>query len=83
VLPEVVEILDIKMVENQAMVNLSSDFNSLADISDAERLAITAIHNSLTSLEGIDSIQILVEGKLYEGAVEVLGESRGFYNILN
>jgi germination protein M len=83
VLPEVVEVLDVMMVENQAMVNLSSDFNSLADISEAERLAITAIHNSLTSLEGIDSIQILVEGKLYESAVEVLGESRGFYNILN
>lgn len=83
VLPELVEILDIKMVENQAMVNLSNDFNSLADIPDAERLAITAIHNVLTSLEGIESIQILVEGKLYEGAVEVLGGSRGFYNILD
>ncbi len=83
VLPEIIEVLDVKLVESQAVVNLSREFRSLADIPDAERMAITAINFSMTSLEGIESIQILVEGKLYDGTVDALSSQQGFYNVLD
>ncbi len=63
-------------------VNFSKEFNQLADDPEQQMLTLTALNNSLCAIEGIANVQILVEGKEYEGAVATMAQDR-FYNILD
>jgi len=63
-LPPYVELLGAKVMEGVASVDFSKHLTtSFRGGSDSEGVAVYAIVNTLTSLPGVDQVQILVEGQ--------------------
>lgn len=81
-LPPTVEVLSVVVDGYVATVDLSSEFEQLADDPKQERLAMTAIRKTLTEIDGIDAVLISVEGEVYESVVTTMAEG-SFYNILD
>ena len=79
-IPPMVEVLGVEVMEGKAIVNLSSEFLSVGDVPNSERLSVAAITKTLTALEGVESVEIHVEGKLYEPSLQIMAED-SFYNV--
>ncbi len=79
-IPPLVEVLGVEVMEGKAIVNLSAEFLSISDIPNSERLSVEAITKSLTALDGVESVEIRVEGKLYEPSLQIMAED-SFYNV--
>lgn len=61
--PEGTELLDVKVTDGECVVDLSSEFLTNAPDSNLEaRLQLLAVVNSLTDLEGIDTVRFLCQG---------------------
>ena len=63
-IPQATKILSVETKDGICFVNLSSDFvTAHAEGSTAETFSVYSIVNSLTELEGINSVQFLIDGK--------------------
>lgn len=81
-LPPTVEVLSVVLDGYVVTVDLSSEFEQLADDPKQERLTMTAIRNTLTDIDGIDAVLISVEGEVYESVITTMAKG-SFYNILD
>jgi hypothetical protein len=66
VLPDTVEVLDVAVADGVCTVNVSMEILTDADQVGAgasgEMLALSAIANTLTSLDGVNRVKLLIEG---------------------
>ena len=63
-IPSSSKVLSVETKDGICFVNMSSDFvNNHSEGSTAENFTIYSIVNSLTELEGVNSVQFLIEGK--------------------
>lgn len=74
-IPEGTKLLDINVKDKIATVNLSKDFTGFPGMM-AESLALISIVNTLTDIDGIEKVEILVDGK------EFIGPSGNPYGLL-
>lgn len=74
-IPEGTELLNLEVKDKIATVNLSKDFTGFPGTM-AESLALISIVNTLTDLEGIEQVEILVEGS------ELIAPSGNPYGLL-
>lgn len=72
-IPPGTKLLDIKIEGETAVVNFSEDFSNFAGMM-SETISVISVVNTLTDLEGIEKVQILVEG---EDLVAPSGEPYG------
>ncbi len=64
VIPSDVNLISIETTDGVCFVNLSGDFvSSVASSSASTTMALYSIVNSLTELDGISSVQVLIDGK--------------------
>lgn len=64
-LPKKTELLDVKIKDGVATINLSQSFReNFEGGATGEQMVLYSIVNSLTSLEGVDSVEFLLEGEL-------------------
>jgi germination protein M len=67
ILPKDTKVLSVEVKEKIAYPNFEKDFPSKLNVgSGYESLVVAAIVNTLTELEGVDQVQILVDGKIVE-----------------
>ena len=65
VIPNIKNSADVKVKKNTAVVNLKEEFlNNFTDNKNHQLLAIYSIVNSLTSVDGIDTVQFLIDGEV-------------------
>ncbi|MBQ8298532.1 MAG: GerMN domain-containing protein [Clostridia bacterium] len=65
-LPDGVQLISIEIRDNVASVNFSKEFVSQSEGEDARLAKISAVVNTLTEIKEIDTVEILVEGEVYE-----------------
>ena len=66
-IPEGTKLLDLKVEDKVARINVSKEFNKLEGAgNEGESLAQTAIRRTLAQFEEIDKMVVLVEGKPFE-----------------
>lgn len=64
VIPSEIKVISTETKDGVCFVNLSSDFaDKIAGSSTSTTMALYSIVNSLTELDGIDSVQVLIDGK--------------------
>lgn len=63
VLPQGVRVLSTETKDGICFVNLSAEFTSAGMGGSTEMLAVYSVVNTLCDIEGVDKVQILVEGK--------------------
>lgn len=80
-IPPTVDVLSVTVVGTTVEVNLSKEFEQVIDDPVQKRLALTALNKSLTCLDDIEQVQVLIEGKEYNPVIETIA-SNSFYNIL-
>lgn len=75
-LPAGCGLIDVQVEDGCAKVNFTKEFAALVENSDGGRLALKALVLTCTQFEGVDRVEILVEGQSYdpgEGALAVPG----------
>lgn len=73
-LPAGCGLIDVEVEDGTARVNFTKEFASLVENSDGGRLALKALVLTCTQFEGVERVEILVEGEKYdpgEGALAV------------
>lgn len=73
-LPAGCGLIDVQVEDGCAKVNFTKEFASLVENSDGGRLALKALVLTCTQFEGVERVEILVEGERYdpgEGALAV------------
>lgn len=65
-LPAGCGLIDVQVVDGVAKVNFTKEFANLVQNSDGGRLALKALVLTCTQFDGVDSVQILVEGEPYD-----------------
>ena len=65
-LPAGCGLIDVKVENGVAKVNFTSDFARLVENTDGGRLALKALVLTCTQFEGVESVEILVEGRPYD-----------------
>ena len=66
VLPSNVTVLSVQLKDGLATVDLSREARQLNVGARGEALAVSAIANTLTEVDGVTSVQILIEGEIVE-----------------
>ena len=65
-LPAGCGLIDVQVVDGVAKVNFTKEFANLVQNSDGGRLALKALVLTCTQFDGVNSVQILVEGEPYD-----------------
>ena len=65
-LPAGCGLIDVQVVDGVAKVNFTKEFANLVENSDGGRLALKALVLTCTQFDGVNSVQILVEGEPYD-----------------
>ena len=65
-LPAGCGLIDVQLVDGVAKVNFTKEFANLVQNSDGGRLALKALVLTCTQFDGVNSVQILVEGEPYD-----------------
>ena len=65
-LPAGCGLIDVQLVDGVAKVNFTKEFANLVENSDGGRLALKALVLTCTQFDGVNSVQILVEGEPYD-----------------
>ncbi len=65
-LPEGVKLISTEIRDNVASVNFSKEFASESEMEKVRLSKISAVVNTLTEIKEIDTVEILVEGEVYE-----------------
>lgn len=74
VIPSGCGLIDVEVQDGVAKLNFTEDFVNIVNSSDGGRLALKALTLTCTQFEGVDSVEIYVDGKPYdpgEGALAV------------
>ena len=75
IIPDIPGCITVNVKRNTAIVNLKKDFIlNLSDNKNHELLCIYSIVNSLTSIEGIDNVKFIFDGKekkIYIGGIDM------------
>ena len=73
VVPAGCGLIDVQVVKGVARLNFTSEFVNLVENSDGGRMALKALVLTCTQFDGIDSVEIYVDGKKYDAAQGELG----------
>lgn len=65
-LPAGCGLIDVKVEDGTAKVNFTKEFASLVENTDGGRLALKALVLTCTQFEGVERVEILVEGEKYD-----------------
>lgn len=71
-LPAGCGLIDVKLEDGVAKVNFTREFADLVQNSDGGRLALKALVLTCTQFEGVNSVQVLVEGEPYDAGAGAL-----------
>ena len=71
-LPAGCGLIDVKVEEGVAKVNFTREFANLVENTDGGRLALKALVLTCTQFEGIDEVEIFVEGQGYDPGKDTL-----------
>jgi len=66
VLPAGCGLIDVQVKDGTATVNFTKEFARMVENTDGGRLALKALVLTCTQFEGIDNVEILVEGEAYD-----------------
>lgn len=66
VIPEETELLEVKMENGQAYVDFSAEIAEASYGSEVEAVLVNSLVQTLTQLEEVDTVQILVEGEIVD-----------------
>ncbi len=66
VIPEETELLEVKMENGQAYVDFSAEIAEVSYGSEVEAVLVNSLVQTLTQLEEVDTVQILVEGEIVD-----------------
>ena len=73
VVPAGCGLIDVQVENGVARLNFTSEFVNLVQNSDGGRMALKALVLTCTQFDGIDSVEIYVDGKRYDAAEGELG----------
>jgi germination protein M len=71
-LPAGCGLIDVKVEDGVAKVNFTREFADLVENTDGGRLALKALVLTCTQFEGIEEVEIFVEGQGYDPGVNTL-----------
>ena len=71
-LPAGCGLIDVKVENGVAKVNFTREFARMVENSDGGRLALKALVLTCTQFEGVDSVEVYVEGELYDAGRDAL-----------
>lgn len=75
VVPDIKNCMQVKIKDRTACVDLKKEFlKNFTDNKNQQLLAIYSIVNSLTSIDGVDNVEFLIEGKkkkIYYGGIDM------------
>lgn len=81
-LPAGCGLIDVQVVDGVAKVNFTKEFANLVQNTDGGRLALKALVLTCTQFDGVNSVQILVEGEPYDPGQGTLSVP-SFANVAN
>lgn len=73
VVPAGCGLIDVQVENGVAKLNFTSEFVNLVENSDGGRMALKALVLTCTQFEGVDSVEIYVDGKKYDATQGELG----------
>jgi len=73
VVPAGCGLIDVQVEKGVAKLNFTSEFVNLVENSDGGRMALKALVLTCTQFDGIDSVEIYVDGRKYDAAQGELG----------
>jgi len=73
VVPAGCGLIDVQVVNGVARLNFTSEFVNLVQNSDGGRMALKALVLTCTQFDGIDSVEIYVDGRKYDATAGELG----------
>ncbi len=71
-LPEGVGLIGVQVVDGVAIVNFTKEFMDIVENTDGGRMALRALMLTCASFEGIDGVQVLVDGEDYDPGVDTM-----------
>ena len=81
-LPPTVDVLSVTVDGSTVVIDLSKEFEQVAEDATQEKLVLAAFNNSLCSLATVEQVKLLINGKEYNPVVETMA-GNSFYNILD
>ncbi len=73
VIPAGCGLIDVKVEDGVAKLNFTGEFVNLVQNSDGGRMALKALVLTCTQFEGVDSVEIYVDGEKYDASAGELG----------